>query len=106
MDTGTSRILAVLSHVSFFFLPIILPLVLLLLKNDDPFVRHHAKQAIVFHLAFYALMAISSFLAIILIGFLLMGIVGLWGLLFTIVATVRSLNDEYYRYPVTGSLID
>jgi len=106
METGENRLLAVLAHVSMFFLPLILPLVLMLVKNNEPFVRHHATQALVFHLIFWAASAISGFLMFVLIGFILLPIVSIFGLVVTIIAVIRTLDSDYYRYPISGHWID
>ncbi|WP_227874255.1 DUF4870 domain-containing protein [Tumebacillus algifaecis] len=98
-----SKVLAVLSHVSYFFLPILVPVVVLLLKTDDPFVKHHAKQALVLHAALVVAAFISWILCIVLIGFLLVPLVGIFGLVVTIIAIIRTIEGEYYRYPVAGN---
>jgi uncharacterized membrane protein len=103
---NTSRLLAVLAHASLFFLPILLPLILMFVKEDDPFVRHHARQSLVFHLLMLVAGAAAGFLCILLIGFLLVPLVGLLGLIFTIIAIIRTLDGDYYRYPISGGWLD
>lgn len=100
------RLLAIIAHVSYFFLPIILPLILMFVKEDDPFVRHHARQALVFHLLLIAAGAVAGFLTILLIGFLLLPVVAIFGLIYTIIATIRAADGQYYRYPISGNWLD
>lgn len=91
--------------MSYFFLPIILPVIILLVKQDDPFVKHHAKQSLVFHAAVVVASLIASLLTIILIGFLLLPIIWVAGLVYTIIAIIRTVDGEYYRYPVAGNWV-
>lgn len=100
-----SKVLAVLSHVSYFFLPIIIPVIVLLVKQDDPFVKHHAKQSLIFHAAIVVATIIAWILCVILIGFLLLPIIWIVGLVYTIIAIIRAVDNEYYRYPVAGNWV-
>jgi uncharacterized protein len=100
-ESSGDKLLGVLAHVSFFFLPIILPLILLLVSQDR-FVKHHARQALMSHLFLWLAGGIAGLLCIILIGFILLPIVGIFGLVVTIIAITHTLNGEYYRYPITG----
>jgi len=71
--TGEQKLLAILAHLAYLLGGlgfIIAPLVIFLLRKEDPFVYHHAKQALVAHLAILAASVITSLLCILLIGFL------------------------------------
>lgn len=102
--SGEDKLLAVLCHVSALFLPILLPLIVYLLKKDSSFVREHAKEALMFHLGMAVAEFISAMLTIILIGFLLIPFFFIVYAVCTIIAIVKSLNSEPYRYPVTTHL--
>lgn len=41
----TQKLLAALSYISYFFLPIIFPLVVWIVGADRPFIKRHAKRA-------------------------------------------------------------
>ncbi|MGN1284610.1 MAG: DUF4870 domain-containing protein [Candidatus Limosilactobacillus intestinavium] len=41
----TQKILACLSYISYFFLPVIFPLIVWIVSADNPFVKRHAKRA-------------------------------------------------------------
>ncbi|MDF2928714.1 MAG: hypothetical protein K0Q75_952 [Anaerospora sp.] len=87
---------------------IIAPLVIFLLRKEDPFVYHHAKQALVAHLAILAASVITSLLCILLIGFLLVPVLALlWLLLLitSIIAAVKSADGQFYEYPLIQSLV-
>lgn len=101
-SSSGDKVLAVLAHVSYFFLPILLPLVLVLAVKEEGFVRHHARQALVFHLALLGATIIAWILCLVLIGFVLLWAICIYGLVMTILAVVRTVEGEYYRYPLTA----
>jgi uncharacterized Tic20 family protein len=104
---------AVLAHLSallallvgFVFLG---PLVVYLLKKDDPFVRRHAAEALNFNLSWtiYGVVGglILFLLIILVVGLLLIPLAiaaaVAWFVL-VIVAAVKANNGEDYRYPLT-----
>jgi uncharacterized Tic20 family protein len=106
--TTEDKVLAVVCHASFFFFPILVPSIILLLnlllKKDSPFVNHHAKEALIFHLFTLIAGMVSAILTLVLIGFLLLLILGIFSLVTTIIAIIRSIEGEYYHYPVTSTL--
>lgn len=102
--SGEDKLLAVICHVSAFFMPFLLPLIIYLVKKDSPFVRNHAKEALMFHIGMAVAEFISWLLAIILIGILLMPFFFIVYVVCTIIAVIRSINGEPYTYPVTTHL--
>ncbi|HAK74789.1 MAG TPA: DUF4870 domain-containing protein [Sporomusaceae bacterium] len=109
--TGEQKLLAILAHLAYLLGGlgfIIAPLVIFLLRKEDPFVYHHAKQALVAHLAILAASVITSLLCILLIGFLLVPVLALlWLLLLitSIIAAVKSADGQFYEYPLIQSLV-
>lgn len=91
------------------------PLVVWLIRKDeDPFVEHHAKEALNFHLTVLLVLVASVVLAIpaVIVGVLTLGLglvlLGLAGLVavilwfvLPIVAAVKASSSEGYRYPLT-----
>lgn len=111
--TGEQKLFAVIAHLSYLLGGmglVIAPLVIMLLKKEnDPFVYYHAKQALVAHLAVVLISAVVGALTTLLIGIFFLPLVALvWiGLLVTsIIATTKVLNGEYYRYPFIQSLME
>lgn len=101
--TSDETLWAVLGHVSFFVIPLIGPLIVILIKgNESRFVRDQAAEALNFHLT---LLIASVVLALTLIGLPLLLLVAFWGAVFTVVAAVRSSRGEAYRYPATLRLV-
>ncbi|MGI6125581.1 MAG: DUF4870 domain-containing protein [Planifilum sp.] len=103
--TGEEKLLAALCHASAFFFPILIPLIVYLLKRDSLFVRNHAREALVFHLFMIIAIFLCKLLFIVLIGFLLIVIAAMFYFITTIIAVIRSLSGEEYRYPITGRWI-
>ena len=110
--SSEQKILAITAHIAYMLGGlgfIVAPLLIFLFRKDDPFVNHHAKQALVAHLAILVLSAIVSFLCMVIIGVLLVPILAiLWITLIitSIIATIKVLNGEPYYYPLIQQLID
>ncbi len=91
------------------------PLLIMLLKNDSPFVRRHAVESLNFQISLliYGLVGtvVAAVIALLTFGLALIVIVpvvivlGLLALIVIIVATVKASNGEDYRYPLTLRLI-
>lgn len=101
-----SRNLATLSHLSSFtvFLglpPVVGPLVVWLLKRDDPWVEYHAKEALNFNISFMIYGLVAALAIILLVGLILLPAVVIGWFILTIRAAIRTSNGEYYRYPMT-----
>src|SRR5262249_6072974 len=111
--TREDRNWGMLSHllalIGFFVIPfgnVVAPLIVYLMKKDEsPFVADQARESLNCQspLLIYAL--VSGVLVIILIGFLLLGIIWVAGIVLTIIAAVKAANGESYRYPLTLRLI-
>ncbi len=86
---------------------IIGPLILWLMKREmDPFVDTQGKEALNFQISLTIYFLVSLVLCLILIGFILVPVVYVGGLILTIVAAVKANDGEDYRYPFTIRLID
>jgi len=94
---------AVLGHLSVFVgLALLVPLVVYLVHKDtSPFVRHHAAEALNFHITLTIAGVISAILMIVLIGFVLLLALFIAGAVLAIVAGVAAGNRQSYRYPLT-----
>jgi uncharacterized protein len=92
---------AVLSHLSFFVLAIIFPLIVFLTAGkDSPFVRRHSSEALNFHLSLLIYSLVSLVLVLVIIGIFLLIAVAIFGLVMTIIATVAAAQGRDYRYPL------
>lgn len=90
-----------LAHLSFFVLGIVAPLGIYLFKKDSPYARRQAAEAFNFHVTVTLAMFASAILMLLLIGFVLIFVVLLWGAVLSVVAAVASGKGEDYRYPLT-----
>ncbi|MBN2224614.1 MAG: DUF4870 domain-containing protein [Deltaproteobacteria bacterium] len=114
--TNDQKNLAFICHLSGFFwfvipgLNIVVPLVVMLVKgNEDPFVSHHSRQALIFQVvmsvAMIVLLVVGLVLLIVLIGILVLGvllIVAAVDIVFILVATFAAARGEWYTYPLMG----
>ena len=101
-----SRNFATVSHLSAFgvFLgvpPVVGPLLIWLLKKDDPWVEYHAKEALNFNISFMIYGLVAALAIILLVGLILLPAVAIGWFVLTIRAAIRTSNGEYYRYPMT-----
>ncbi|WP_371371853.1 DUF4870 domain-containing protein [Sporomusa aerivorans] len=109
--TGEQKILAILAHLAYLLGGlgfIVAPLIIFLLKKDDPFVHEHAKQALVAHLAIAVVSAITGLLCMALIGLLIVPVIAiLWLLLVitSILAAIKAADGQVYEYPFIQRLI-
>ena len=77
------------------------PLILWLIKREgNPFVEVQGKEAINFQLSILLYAVVCSFLTIIVIGALLMPLVGLFDVIFVIIAAIKANEGIAYRYPI------
>ena len=78
------------------------PLVVWQMKKDQiPFVDFCGKEALNFQITLFIALVVSAVLCIALIGFLLLPVVLVYGVVMKILAAIKAANGEYYRYPLT-----
>ena len=113
IDRDDSRNYALAAHLSallslFVGFPFIGPLVIWLIKKDDPFVRAHAAEALNFNLSvmlyLVVLLIAGAILLIFVVGVfvwaLILPLLACW-LIFLCIAAVKAGQGEPYRYPMT-----
>jgi uncharacterized Tic20 family protein len=104
--TSESRNWATLSHLSAFvvFLGIpslVGPLVMWLLRRDDPWAEHHAKEALNFNISFMIYGVVAALSILLVVGLLLLPAVLITWFVLVIQGALRASAGEYYRYPMT-----
>ena len=98
------KVLSAICHGSIFFsitvLGIGVPIAILFI-SDDEIVQDNAKEAFNFHLNAWLYGIIFGILVWVLIGFLLLGILGIVVVFMPIIAIVQVLSDpnKVFRYP-------
>lgn len=70
-------------------------------KDEMPALDAHGKMATNWLISFSIYFIVSLFLMIFIIGFLLLPIVWVIGVVFPIIAGVKANNGEYWQYPLT-----
>jgi uncharacterized protein len=106
LNADEERTWAVLCHLSYFILGIIAPIIIMLtLGTRSQYVRHHAVEALNFHITMWIAGIVSGLLILLLIGIILLPLVLLIGAIFSIIAAVQAYQGQYYRYPISWRLI-
>lgn len=82
------------------------PLVVWLVKKDESaFVDANGKESLNFQITVTIAMVVSGILCLLLIGFLLVPVVFVGGIVLTIIASIKANEGTVYRYPVCLRLI-
>ena len=107
MPSNDDKNVATITHLGgtvFSFIPALI--VWVLKKDDSPYIADQSKEALNFQITMLIAQFIAWVLVAILIGFLLIGIVWLFNIVFCIIAAISSSKGETYRYPFCLRLIN
>jgi len=104
--SSDSRNWATLSHLSAFSVfmgipSVVGPLVMWLLRRDDPYAEHHAKEALNFNISIILYSVVAAISIIMLVGILALPAVLIAWFVLTIQGAMRASQGEYYEYPLT-----
>ena len=103
--TQDDKTMAMLSYILGIFTGFLGPLILWLVKKDQSrFVAFHALQALILHAVVVVGYILSSFLVIVLIGFLTYPVFFVLGLVYSILAGIAANKGDWYEIPVIGKL--
>jgi hypothetical protein len=106
MTTSDERTWAMLSHLSFFVLGIIGPIIIMLTKGkESAFVRDQAVEALNFHITALIAVFVSIILIFVVIGIFTLIAVYIGAIVLAIMAAIASYRGERYRYPVNIRLV-
>lgn len=101
-----SRNLAMLAQLLGIFTGFLGPLIIYLMNaKKDPFVRHHASEALNFQITYFIAVMVSVLAMLLLIGFLLLPVVFVAGLVFQIQGAVAANRGEWWRFPVNIRMV-
>lgn len=85
---------------------IIAPLIIWQIKKAEmPFVDDQGKEALNFQITIAIAAIVCFVLFLVLIGMLLLPLLGLYALIFVIIASIKANEGVAYRYPFTLRLI-
>ena len=105
MLTTEQKIFCAICHLGTFVgLPVLAPLVVLLLSNDE-FVKQQAKEALAFQIGMLAIAAIGGILVFIVIGVPILIAVAFATVILPIIATINIADSKDYSYPITGNFV-
>lgn len=102
------RTMALLAHLLGIVTSFIGPLIIWLInkdKNPNSFVVDQSKEALNFQITLAIIYIIGIILSVIVIGVFINLLASLAGLIFAIIAAVKSNSGEAYRYPFALRLI-
>ncbi len=108
MDTDSNaRTIGMLCHllalVQFLGIPgFIGPLALWLIKREEhPFIDRNGKEALNFQLSVLIYLVVSTLLALLVIGFLMLIAVMILNIVYTVIAAIKASEGKDYQYPFT-----
>lgn len=106
MRPDEERTWSLLAHIGTIVLGFLAPLIVLLVKgNDSAMVRAHSVESLNFQITVAIGYIASSFLMIILIGFITLPIIWIAAVVFAILATIAASKGEPYKYPFALRLV-
>jgi uncharacterized Tic20 family protein len=108
--SGNDKIWSICSHLStllgfglgFFIFPLI---VYLSMRDESEYVAENAREALNFHLSLLIYTLCCVPFVFIVIGFPLVVMIALGGIILSIIAAVKASDGECYRYPLTLRLV-
>lgn len=107
VPSNDDKNIATITHLGGILFSFIPALVVWLLKKDDSeFIAAQAREALNFQITLLLAQFIAYVLVFILVGFLLLGLIWAFNIIFCIIAAISSSKGEYYRYPFTLRLIN
>jgi uncharacterized Tic20 family protein len=101
------RLWAMLAHLlsfvaAYIALGFVAPLTILLVFGPrSAFVREHAVESLNFNLSWLIYAIVAAFLAIVLVGIVILIVLGIAYVILVIIASIRANNGQLYRYPAT-----
>ena len=93
-DIQDNKVMALLAYLGFLFL------IPLLAAPNSKFARYHANQGLVL----FILEAITSVISFIPFGWIISGILGIFGLVLTIIGIVNAANGQAKQLPLIGGI--
>ena len=107
LSADQERLWGMLAHLlsfvaAYIALGFVAPLVVLLVFGPrSAYVRAQAVESLNFNLSWLLYGVIAVILALVLIGFLILVVLGIAYVVLVIIASVRANNGQLYRYPLT-----
>ena len=106
--TSDDKVLAMLAHLLTLVCGFVAPLIIWLIKKDDPnasFVTENAKESLNFQITVFILSIICVVLIFVLIGILMIFALVIYWIVMTVMATAKAGEGQAYRYPLALRLV-
>lgn len=85
---------------------IVAPLILWQMKKEgSPYLDYHGREAVNFQISFMVYLIVAALTFIIAVGFILVPVVGIAGLVLMVIAAIKAKDGEMYRYPFIFRLL-
>ncbi|WP_219107769.1 DUF4870 domain-containing protein [Austwickia sp. TVS 96-490-7B] len=97
---SSERNTAMLIHLSIIPFGFIGPLIGYLISDHKPYLRAQSAEALNMAITLLIAAVVVAILCLVLIGFLLVPVLGLWGLVMPIIGGVNASQAKPYRYPL------
>lgn len=106
MSNQDERLIAAAIYVVSFFTAFLGPLIIWLIKKDEStYVDYHGREYMNFFISYTVYGIVSGILVIAVIGIFMLWIVGIMGVVFTIVGAIKAYEGNQYRIPFIFRLI-
>jgi hypothetical protein len=106
LSDSDQRLWATLAHIGPVIIGFVAPLVIwLVYRERGQYVADQAKEALNFQITLTIAATVSAILMVVIIGFFLLPIVAIGGLVLMIMAAIAANKGQAYRYPVTLRLV-
>ncbi|RYX81858.1 DUF4870 domain-containing protein [bacterium] len=70
-------------------------------RNDSPYIDRHGKESLNFHLAMLIYLTAAAISLFFLVGFIILPVVYIMGLICTVIGAIKASNGEHYMYPLS-----
>ena len=101
LSDSDQRLWATLAHIGPIIIGFVAPLVIwLVYRERGQYVADQAKEALNFQITLTIAATVSAILMVAIIGFVLLPIVAIGGLVLMIMAAIAANKGEAYRYPL------
>ncbi len=102
LSQSDERLWAMLAHLSELVFAIVAPLlIMVILGKRSAFVEDQAKEALNFQITLLIATFVAALSLFVLVGIVLLPLVIIGGVVFAIMAAIKSYGGELYRYPLT-----
>jgi uncharacterized Tic20 family protein len=101
-NKSSTRIWLTLLHLSGFFVLLVPPLIIWILKKDEiPEMDKHGRDVLNFQISMWIYLFAASFSIFLAIGILILPLLGIFSTFVVIINTIRVANGNSYKYPLS-----